>query len=419
MPVRVSIEQVNSYTAYKQHLTPARRGSDVVSVVRSVGPLRATPAIVPYISFWARMTDLHPNQVEAALYRDRSLVRIPAMQAKLYAIPTADLPAYYQATKPSLQQGLQSYVDDILGEAESSPAQPDMGDQTELIHRVMEVLNTRGPRTVDELAELLPALDQLVPYDPDLPELGGSRLGSRLIPALCAQGLLIRAQTRGGWRSGQYSYAALSAWLPGLDLEKLSPEQALERVIWAYIAAFGPVTVGDVSHWLGSIPRQQIVTAMRKLDNRLAHLQVTDHAGDYLLAAEELDDLLHHVPPQRYANLLPPRDSYPTAYSDTCRFLATYHRDRIWDQAGEALGTVWVDGRVCGTWWYQLREERIVVRFFEMVGAEAIALVGEEARRLGEFLEFSSLDVDISHYLDQDMDDEESGMTFAYVSLKP
>ncbi|NLG52047.1 MAG: winged helix DNA-binding domain-containing protein [Chloroflexi bacterium] len=388
--------------------------------MQSIGPLRATPAIVPYISLWARMTDLRPSQVEAALYRDRSLVRVPAMQAKLYAIPAADLPAYYQITRPALQQGLQEYVQDILGEAGAAPAQLNTGNRAELVHRIMEVLNTRGPKTVDELAELLPALAQVVPYDGELPELGGSRLGSRLIPALCAQGLLIRAQTRGGWHSGQYSYAALSAWLPDISLESVSPEQALERVIWAYIAAFGPVTVGDVSHWLGSTPRQQIVATLRKLDDRLEHVQIADHTGDYLLVADELPALLRHNPPPGYANLLPPHDSYPTAYSDTCRFLATYHRDRIWDRTGEALGTVWVDGRVCGTWWYQLREQRIVVRFFEIMGSEAIALVGEEARRLAEFLEFSSLDVDISHYLDQDMDDdEEAGMSFAYVSLKP
>ncbi len=357
--------------------------------------------------------------MEAALYQDRSLVRIPAMQAKLYIVPTADLPAYYQATKSSLQQGLQDYVDGILDRAGAAPAQLDITDQTELVHRIMEVLNTRGPRTVEELAELLPALDQLVPYDPELPELGGSRLGSRLVPALCAQGLLIRAQTRGGWRDGLYSYAALSSWLPGLDVGKMSPERALEQVIWDYIAAFGPVTVGDISHWLGGVARQQIVTALMKLEDRLVHLQITDHTRDYFLVADELADLLQHDAPQGYANLLPPRDSYPTAYSNTCRFLTTYHRDRIWDRAGEVLGTVWVDGRICGTWSYQLREERVVVRFFEVMESKDIALVGEEACRLGEFLEFSSLDVDIGHYLDQDMDDDESGMMFAYVSLKP
>ena len=145
MLLRLPTEQVNSYTAYKQHLTPALRGSDVVSVVQKIGPLRATPAIVPYLSLWARIPNLHHKQVEAALYQDRSLVRIPAMQAKLYMVPTAHLAAYFQVIKPCVQ----GYVDGVLSGIDSFP-QPEI-DRTELIHRILEVLNTRGPKTVEEM----------------------------------------------------------------------------------------------------------------------------------------------------------------------------------------------------------------------------------------------------------------------------
>ena len=65
----------------------------------------------------------------------------------------------------------------------------------------------------------------------------------------------------------------------------------------------------------------------------------------------------------------------------------------MFDRAGEAYGTVWLDGAIVGTWSVQLREERVLVRLFEPLDPEALGLLHEETRRLGRFLEFAALDV--------------------------
>lgn len=404
MPLRVSIDQVNPYVLHKQHLWPRSRSIDVVSVVQGVGPLRAGPPTGPHFSLWSRMEGFCRQQLDSALYERRTLVRVPSMHAQLNVIPSEEFPAYYQATRSVSPEGLQGFVDELILDA-SCEGQASHLQSAELVQRVLEVMSARGPSTVDELARFLPLLDVRIPHDPEHPELGSSRLGARLLPAMCAQGFLVRAQARGSWRSDLYSYAALSSWLPGLDLNSLSRREALQRVVLSYVSAFGPVTISDASNWLGGVRRRQIVAALMSLEGRLVRLEILGSPGNCFMLKEQVPALLSHAPEERSACLLPPRDNLGMAYSGVGRFVAEAFRERMFDRGGESLGTVWLDGRVVGLWWAQVREGRIVIRFFEGVDAEGLAMVGEEARRLGEFLAHPSLDIEMGTYR---LDEKES-----------
>ena len=406
MPLRFPIDQVNRYVLHKQHLTPGSQARDAVSVVRDVGPIRATPAASLYISLWARVKGFARQQLDTALYQERTFVRVPCMHARLYLVPSEDLSAYYQTLKPLLLLGLHD-LDDLVGDSYSKSEGNHPLRSSELAQRVLEVMSTRGPSTLVELAELLPELNTRIHYDPDNPELGHSRLATRLIPAMCAEGTLIRAQTRGRWRSDLYSYTTLHSWLPGIDLESMSPRDALQRVVLRYVQAFGPVTIGDILHWLGRYARRRIAAALMSLGDRLTRIQIVGSRGDYFMVKEQIPELLDYSLKERNVCLLPPRDSYAMAYSAAVRFMAEPYIERVFDRVGESTGTVWVDGYIVGTWWARMREERIVVRFFESIDPQALALAGEEARRLAEFLDFPSLDIDIGTYPEQDLDEEE------------
>ena len=405
MLVRVTIDQANRHVFAKQHLAAGSRGRNLLPVVRDIGPIRATPALTPYLSLWSRIEDFRREDLETALHDSRSLVRVLCMQARLYLLLADEYPVYFQATKPLLQHGLCD-LDDLLSETSNAQGQDSPMPSYDLAQRVLEILSTRGPCTVDELADLLPLLNARVLHDPGRPKLGYSRIGTRLIPAMCAEGLLVRAQTRGGWRSDLWSYTALSSWLPAMDLKSLAHEEALRRVVSSYVAAFGPVTVGDVSYWLGGLARRQVAAVLMALSDRLVRLQIMGSQGEYFLLKEDLEALLGEVPAERSVCLLPPRDSYAMAYSDSGRFLPATYRERVYDRAGEALGTVWADGYVVGLWWLHLKEERISVRFFELADPETMALVGEEALRLGRFLEARALDIEIGSFAEDEWSEE-------------
>ncbi len=401
MPLRVTIPQVNRFLFRKQHLTLETRARDVTALAHSIGPIRATPATTLYIGTWARMTDLQTQQLDEALYQERTLARIQALHARLYAVPTQDLEAYFCVARPLLRLGLAD-LDTLL--YPTSDRERDVADLIErhsshqLAQRVLEIMSTQGSATIDELAELLPELRRRVPHDPENPGLGHSLLGTRLIPAMCAEGMLIRAETHGGWRSDLYSYATMASWLPTVELEskvcREAMRQALLRVVRAYVWAYGPVTIGDVQQWLGGLPRRQIVSALMRLQG-LVSLQVEGSQGDYVLFEEQVEDLLDDAEEEPAAALLPARDALPMAYSDPTRFLDPPYVERIYDRAGEALGTVWLDGRIIGTWWVQNRDQRILVRVFEQQGPETLALVGEQARSLAKLLDFTAPELDI------------------------
>jgi hypothetical protein len=421
MPIRVPAERVRAYTfarqrlAQRPHLDPAHPSADVLAIVRDCGPVRTRPALSTYLSLYARAEGFSRHALDVALYQDRALVRVPCMHARLFVVPSEDLPAYYQVSRPILQEGLQGFVNGLLTDARGGNG-GSMPSISELVPRILEILSARGPCTVQELAEFLPALDAPVLRDPNSTGATSSHLGQRLIPALCVQGLLVRAQTRGTWRSDLFSYVPLSAWLPGMHLVALGPDEALRRVILAYVTAFGPVSIGDIYQWLGGPRRQRVAAALMHLVDRLARVQIAGGAGEYAMLREHLDAMIAFRPQGRAVALLPPKDSYVMAYSDTSRFLDPAYRERVFDRAGEAYGTVWLDGAISGTWSVQLREERMTVRLFEPLDPEGLGLLDEETRRLGQFLEFGALDVVVG--LDEaEMDDDQATIALPSIAV--
>lgn len=380
----------------------------MVSVLRGIGPLRARPAVTPYIALWARLRDFYRDDLYEALYSERSLVRLPAMHSDLYVVPTEDMPAYFWVTQSLAERNVSSYLAYLVSNAACDDCQQPVNLE-ELIPRVLEVISTRGACTAEELARWLPVLDRQFTYGKNgVAEPGTFRLGTKLLPALCAQGLLVYAEPRGAWKSDRDRYAALSTWLPDMDLHAIGPREALERVLLDYVSAYGPVTIGDMIHWLGAARRRQVVFALMRLGSRLARVEVLGTQGEAYVLREDLDRLEAIPAPERFVRLLPPRDGALAAYRDPGRFLPREYRERVFDWAGDPLGVVMIDGLVRGLWWQQSRSggqggPRVTVRFFERVDPEAMALAGEEARALGEFLQGEPSDVVIT------MDGEEAG----------
>ncbi|MEA3408079.1 MAG: winged helix DNA-binding domain-containing protein [Chloroflexota bacterium] len=394
MPIRFPIAKVNHYLFQKQHLTAETRSKSIPSLTRDVGPIGAARPTVPYISLWARMKDFRREDLDDALYEERSLLRVPCMRGQLYLVPTEDYPAYYQVTKPFFQRGLEDLGHFFSRAGEECEINYDLCDET-LIQRVLEVVSSQGPHTIAELTELLPILGTRVYHDPEYPDLGYSKLGTQLIPAMCAQGILVRTKPRGGWRSQVYMYEALSSWVPELDMEAFSAQEALQHVVGVYVKAFGPVTVGDISLWLGGYARRQVMAALMDVGDALTRVQIANSPGVYFVYKEAVEALRSHTFEEHSVALLPPHDMYPMAYSDTSRFLSRRHRDHVFDRVGEPLGTVWLDGYIVGIWNSQPRDEHILVRLFEPLPPNVVALVGEETRRLSRFLDYASFDVEM------------------------
>jgi hypothetical protein len=411
MPFRFGKDRVNRYRFQKQHLASPARTKDLPRVIERVGPIRATPATSAYISLWARVAGFRHRHLDAGILEQRSVATIRGMRGKLFLVPVDHLAVYHRLVQSEFRNGLSAVSEEVLELLGHDTAMS--SDACEALEqRVLEILSTSGPLTIRELDELLaPACNGSKTSD------GCLRIGYKLIPAMEARGLVVRAGSEGGWRSEQYRYAAVSSWLPHLEVAPLSWERAAERAVLAYIRAYGPVTLGDIVFWFGSIPRSEMARLLLGLQNRLWHLEIRGCRGDYVMCRHHLEEMGDIVLESGNVALLPPHDSYPAAYGDMRRFLDHDDRDRVVDRAGEPGGTIWRDGIIIGSWWTKPHQESIYLRFFEDVGADTVALAGERARLLSHFLEYRAPSVDLGMYGEADLAGDELVLDDGVVSI--
>jgi hypothetical protein len=383
--VRTDVSTVNYYLAHKQHLLPGSRRPGVGQVSRDIVALHATSATGPYLSLWARVPGFQQGMLEEALYERRTLARLLCMRSTLHAVPSDEVPFFFQAYSEHRTPAERRHMASLLVQAglcqESAAGQV----LDRLQRQVLDLLVERGPSTVQQISRAVPELMIKVRHSVGKPYEGEFSVGSRLVPSLCTLGLLIRARTQGTWLSSLHTYAAMADWLPEVDLDSVTPRQARTWLARRYLAAFGPATAGDVLWWTG-FSRGKTEEALAALRPELTEVRCEGLGDGYLMLACDarwLGDVSPVDGPGVF--LLPGLDPYIMGYGDRRRFLATGHRAKVFDRAGNAMPTVWVDGRVAGAWG-QRKDGRVVYGLFEPVGEESLAPLAEEVARLESFL---------------------------------
>ena len=190
---------------------------------------------------------------------------------------------------------------------------------------------------------------------------------------------------RGTWRSTLYEYAAHADWLPDVDLDSVSPQEARTWLAGRYLSAFGPASRDDLQWWLG-FSKGEAREALKPLEPSLVEVGIQDFGNGYLMRAEDAQRLKDFGPPNvPCVYLLPSLDPYVMGYRDRDRFLAPEHRTKIFDRAGNAVPTAWANGRIVGAWG-QRKDGGVIYGLFEPVDGEEAALLTDEARRLEVFL---------------------------------
>jgi hypothetical protein len=379
---------VNAYLAHEQRLLPASRAEDVVQATRDVVALHATAPTGPYLSLWARMPGFRCQALDEALYERRTLVRALCMRHTLHVVPADRLPSFVQTYVDRHGAATRATVEAILVAA-GLCAEGKAGQLLERVQRdVLDVLAKEGPSTVRALSKAVPELRAKVQYSAGKAYAGQYTVGSRLVPAMCTLGLLVRARPQGSWRSSLHTYAALADWLPGVDLDAVTPEEARAWLARRYLAAFGPATGDDVQWWTGFTVRET-AQALEALGADVVEVAVEGIEGTHLMLDGDVQRLGSYAPPRAGAPhvfLLPGLDPYIMGYRDRSRFLDPAHRDKVFDRTGNAMPTVWVDGRVVGVWG-QRADGSVVYGLFEEVDEAARPLLDAEARRLDVFFD--------------------------------
>ena len=356
----------------RHRLAPAERAADPLLVAQSLVCLHATDAVTVFLTIRARSDGVAPEDVERALYDERSIVRMLAMRRTLWAVPRELVPVVFAAATRAVaatqRKRLEGFVRDS-GVSTRPGAWLTRAEQAALA-----AVEDRGEAMTREIVADVPLLATKLRF-------GSGRwvteqsAGARVLPQLAMEGLLVRGRPRGTWISPQFRWVTTEDWLGG-PIAEIDKAQAQVELLRRWLAAFGPATETDIRWWTGWTARES-----RAALGAVAHTEVDlEGSTGYVLA----DDLEPTPAPEPSAALLPTLDPTTMGWKERGWYLGE-HAAILFDSNGNAGPTVWWDGRVVGGW-SQRRNGEIVFELLEDVGAAAVAAVEAEAARLAAWV---------------------------------
>lgn len=357
--------------ARRHHL--ATKATDVATVARALIGLHGTDPVTIFLSARARMKKATVEGIEAALYDDRTIVRMLAMRRTLFVVPVDLVPMVQVAASDAVaaneHKRLVRLIDEAGWTADASRW------LTKANKNALAALEALGSATAAEIVARVPELRRTVMVAPQSKWGTEQAVGLRVVPLLGAQGHIARARPKGSWISTQHRWEPMTHWV-GDDVERPALADARAELVTRWLRAFGPAPVSDLKWWTGWT-LGQTRTALGRAD-------VVEVEIDGRPAVALTDDFDDTKPVAPRADLLPGLDPTVMGWQERTWFMGE-HAPKIFDRAGNAGATVWWDGHVVGVW-SQLSTGQIVWKVFEDVGADALRAIEKEAAQLQAWL---------------------------------
>ena len=363
------------------------RVATVTDVTEALVALHATDPVTVYLSARAR-SGCAAEQVDAALYADRVLVRMLGMRRTVFVVP-ASLAGVVQAACTDevaarlRRQMLKDLAGGGVGDGDAD------GWLRSVEDGVLRALAARGGGAAGaQLSADEPRLRTQLSYAPGKSYGGTANITSRVLVLMAAEGRMIRGHRRGGWSSGQFEWFLPEAWRPGgltggsvVSRDRSAEGSSVEGGARAELArrwlwTFGPAPVADLRWWAGWTGAQ---TKAALAGVPVAEVDLDGQPGIVLA-----DDLEFPAAPAPAAALLPALDPTPMGWQARTWFLGE-HAPPLFDRTGNIGPSVWWAGRVVGGW-AQRASGEVVFRLLEDVGADAADAIAAEAGALEVWL---------------------------------
>ena len=307
------------------------------------------------------------DDVRAALWSDRTLVKTWLVRGTLHLIPSADLPIYSAAMRnltwtPGWFKWLR------MSERELDALVAAMGDALSDEPMTKEELTARvgqgRPRRIREA-------------------ISGS-WGSLLKPA-ARRGLLAFGPSRGT----NVTLVNPRHWLRGW--KEVDADDATAELARRYLRAYGPATKKDFVRWFGYLRRGR-VDPWPALAGELVDVDVE---GTRLQLLAKDVRALAKTAPAPTVQLLPPFDPYLMGHSSRDHLFDKVHRWKVSRVAGWISAVVLVGGRVEGTWTHARSGDALVVNVapFAPLAASTRRELGARAEELATAIGLASADV--------------------------
>jgi hypothetical protein len=311
--------------------------ADTLAAARSVTCLHATEPASVHLSAWAR-SGATRDDVERALYADRSVVKQLAMRRTVFAFPRELLPAVWGSASARVagqQRRRMAQEVETTGIAVDGRAWAE--EHLELVRHMVEA---EGPLTTAQVRAAVPALDARLNRGKGKYQAEVAVAGS-VIVTLAATGAILRGDNDGGWKVSRPCWTATEQWLGPMP-PPLPEAEGYAALVRSWLRCFGPGTEDDLVWWLGATK-----AAVRRAlaDTGAVAVSLDGGATGWVLP----DDLDPVAAPPDWVALLPALDPSTMGWKDRGFHLGR-HAGRVFDPNGNGGPTAWWNGRIVGVW---------------------------------------------------------------------
>ncbi len=356
-----------------RHGLSARQDS-IEAATEAITCWHATEPASVHLAIQAR-TAATREQIDNALYDDRSVVKQLAMRRTVFAFPRSLLPAVWgsAAARVAVQQRTQLARDVVKHRVtEDGPGWVETACAAVLDH-----LRSHGPTGTAQLREALPMLEARMSLSPDKTWGAEVSVAPRVLTTLAASGAVMRGENDGGWKTSRPRWTTTGDWLPDVPAALAEPE-GYAALVSSWLRTFGPGTRDDIVWWLGATK----AAVTRALDDVGAVEVGLEDGGTGFVLPGDLDDVLEPGP---WAALLPALDPTTMGWKQRDWYLGA-HAAAIFDRNGNGGPTAWWCGRIVGGW-RQEDDGTVVVVPAEDLGAAATKALAAKAEEMTAWLE--------------------------------
>jgi hypothetical protein len=356
--------QVHAWRLARHYLLEPAPRARLLDVVADLAGVQAQVLSAAEQALGARVANVTPQDVRAALWKERTLVKTWAMRGTLHLFSAAQLPLVTAALRTR-----RHYLNPTWLKYNGLTA----ADVVALIDATRTALDGRC-LTREQLTDAIIA--QTGTHH--LGELLRSGWGLLLKPA-AYHGYLCFGPNQGSAVTFVRPDQWLSAW------HEVDSTTAMDAILRAFLTSYGPATRAEFARWWGVQP-PEVKGVFARLAGELEEVTVEGKKA-WMLREQvaELRDLLA----AQTVRLLPNFDPYVLGfYRQSPQVLDAAHKTSIYRAAGWVSPVVLVDGRIEGVWQYERQRGQIRVRV-EMFTPPETALqsqIAVEAERLGAFL---------------------------------
>ncbi len=356
--------QVNAWRLAQHGLSPRLECEAFVEVASRLYGIHAQVMSAAELALGVRTDGLMPQDVQAALWQDRTLVKTWAMRGTLHLLAADDLPLHAAARRVDPRNWIDLEAHGISQKQHEA-----------FLEAVPEVLGSE-PMTREQLAAVvaervgLPVLGELIAS-------GG--WGTPLKPSAFRGDLCF-----GPNQGKNVTFVNPRKWLG--KWESVEPEAAFQEIARRYLRAYGPLTPHHFARWWN----EGRVDVARKVFKQIEdELEPVDVEGWQALALRSTIEPMQQSAVSGVIRLLPLFDAYVLDIGRAGEpILSKQHWKKVFRPQGWTTAVVLADGIIKGVWDYKTigAQTTVKVEMFDPPTKHIQKGIEAEAARLGGFL---------------------------------